>query len=259
MRTSHRMMSGFSSSAFARPSSPSPPPETSIALLGEDQRDGLTQARLVVDDQYGHVLIPPRPLRRPAALHAEHGAARRGVVGVDEPPIPSMSRAQTARPRPVPLPGSLVVTNGSNTWSISSGGRPGPLSATTISTTSPDSSPDRPWASAARAAGDGGANSRPGRIIPASPAMRRRRRAVARRNGDRGRTARSAPARRPRSQQVHQHLLQLVRIAPHEQLLRVGAGRVRPREMTLRHAPARACRGRRRSRRRLRHGSRGRA
>ena len=38
------------------------------------------------------------------------------------PPIASMSRAQTARPRPVPLPGSFVVTKGSNTCPSSSGG-----------------------------------------------------------------------------------------------------------------------------------------
>ena len=51
-------------------------------------------------------------------------------------------------PRPVPLPISLVVKNGSKIFSISSGGMPWPVSRTSISTWSPAGVPPRPSAEA---------------------------------------------------------------------------------------------------------------
>ena len=48
------------------------------------------------------------------------------------PPDCLMKPYTMLSPSPVPLPGALVVKNGSNTWASTSGGMPLPLSLTSI-------------------------------------------------------------------------------------------------------------------------------
>src|SRR5690606_37856208 len=99
-----------------------------IAFLGQDQGDRLAQAWFVVNDQDVHF----------ATLAGAGAAAGRITVKVAPrpgsesarmaPPIDSTSRAHTARPRPVPLPGSFDVTNGSKICGSCDSAIPGPLS-----------------------------------------------------------------------------------------------------------------------------------
>src|SRR5690606_33240573 len=83
-----------------------------VALFRQDERDGLTQTRLVVDDQNGHVAITSAATAGSSTRNMAPPVA--AFSAWMTPPMLSMRRAQTARPRPVPRPGSLVVTNGSN-------------------------------------------------------------------------------------------------------------------------------------------------
>src|SRR5690606_20738606 len=84
-----------------------------VALLRQDGRHGLPQAWFVVDDQNGHVAITSACTAGSSTRKiAPPSAALSAWI---TPFMPSTSRAQTASPRPVPFPGSFVVTNGSNT------------------------------------------------------------------------------------------------------------------------------------------------
>src|SRR5690606_1906735 len=87
-----------------------------VVFIAEDQGYGLPQARLVVNDENRHrgSAVSVATGRKIVKLAPASPVFSTRIV----PPIASTRRADTASPRPVPCPGSLVVTNGSNTWSI---------------------------------------------------------------------------------------------------------------------------------------------
>src|SRR5690606_37609625 len=110
--------------------------EDLVAFFGEDEGNGLPETRLVVDNQYGHERTPSGTSAGSVTVNVAPSPSTLSARMV--PPMLSTRREHTARPRPVPFPGSFVVTNGSKICSSSLRGMPGPLSATTTSTTHPE-------------------------------------------------------------------------------------------------------------------------
>ena len=106
-----------------------------VLFVLQQERYGPSQTGIIINDQDFHLAsfrsaTGNRTLRTAPAPSA-------GTASI-APPIPSIRRAETARPRPVPRPGSFVVKNGSNTRPRRLSGIPGPSSRTTSSTaTSP--------------------------------------------------------------------------------------------------------------------------
>src|SRR5262249_29946226 len=116
--------------------------ELVTVVEGERAQD----VRLVVDDEYGKLPVidphgrlpnqpPPAALSSDGAAAASSGRAVRNVAPVPgalstsmRPPCAVTTPWLIASPRPVPLPTSLVVKNGSKMRSATSRGIPGPSS-----------------------------------------------------------------------------------------------------------------------------------
>src|SRR5690606_33305439 len=82
-----------------------------VAFLAQDEGDRVTQPGLVVDDKDVHTFAGSGVKAGSSTTNCAPPASLSSVRST--PPIDSSRRAETARPRPVPFPGSFVVTNGS--------------------------------------------------------------------------------------------------------------------------------------------------
>src|SRR5688572_2904637 len=115
-----------------------------VSFVVKDRRDGVSQGRLIVDDEDAHSAHRTSALSRTGGMRLT-GAdtttpsgnimtkaappSRAGRTHTTPPRLSTM-RATMASPSPVPFPGGFVVKKGSKIRSMSSASTPGPESAT---------------------------------------------------------------------------------------------------------------------------------
>src|ERR1051325_5526208 len=107
-----------------------------VAVVAEPAAQRVAYARLVVDDENASLVVHATASTTAAAGSAMVNVVPRPTSDLTSifPRCRSMMLRQIARPSPVPLPSSFVVTNGSKRRGRSSGGMPTPSSSTLMTT-----------------------------------------------------------------------------------------------------------------------------
>src|SRR6185369_14488906 len=104
-----------------------------VPLAGQHDRQHVAQVFFIIYDQNMLVLFHesvPFSVRARGNQTLKQLPSPTLLAAVIRPPNPSTIRAEIASPRPVPLPGGLVVKNGSKICFMDSSGIPVPLSMT---------------------------------------------------------------------------------------------------------------------------------